>query len=41
MSWYKNMSKQQQRAFQFVIAVCIVGVIAILLVPVVSHTFFS
>lgn len=35
MLWYKNMSEQQKKTFQIVIAVCTVGVIAVLLVPMV------
>lgn len=37
MKWYNDMTEQQKRSFQKVIAVCIVGVILILLIPIVLH----
>lgn len=37
MKWYNNMSEQQKRSFQKVIAICIVGAILILLIPIVLN----
>lgn len=37
MKWHNNMSEQQKRNFQKVIAICAVGVILILLIPIVLH----
>ncbi len=37
MKWYNNMSEQQKRSFQKVIAICVVGAILILLIPIVLH----
>lgn len=38
MKWYNDMSEQEKRSFQKVIAVCVVGAILILIVPMVFHT---
>ena len=38
MKWYNDMSEQEKRSFQKVIAVCVVGAILILIVPIVFHT---
>ena len=35
MKWYNDMTKQEKRSFQKVIAVCVVGAIVILLAPTV------
>ena len=35
MKWYNDMSEQEKRSFQKVIAVCVVGAILILIVPIV------
>ena len=35
MAWYKNMTGQQREDFGKVIAVCIAGIILILLIPMV------
>ena len=40
MKWYNDMSEQEKRSFQKVIAVCVVGSILILIVPMVFHTIF-
>ena len=40
MKWYNDMSEQEKRSFQKVIAVCVVGDILILIVPMVFHTIF-
>lgn len=40
MKWYNDMSEQEKRSFQKVIAVCVVGAILILFVPMVFHTIF-
>ena len=40
MKWYNDMSEQEKRSFQKVIAVCVVGAILILIVPMVFHTIF-
>ena len=40
MKWYKNMSKQQRKDFNKVIAVCVAGVCAVLLVPVAFSCIF-
>ena len=37
MKWYNNMSEQQKRSFQKVNAICVVGAILILLIPIVLH----
>ena len=41
MKWYNDMSEQEKRSFQKVIAVCVVGAILILIVPMVFHTIFE
>ena len=38
MKWYNYTAKQEKRNFQKVIAVCVVGVILILLIRIVFHT---
>ena len=40
MKWYNYTAKQEKRNFQKVIAVCVVGAILILIVPIVFHTIF-
>lgn len=35
MKWYNNMAEQQKQSFKKIIAVCVVGVILILLIPTV------
>ena len=40
MKWYNDMSEQEKRSFQKVIAVCVVGAILFLIVPMVFHTVF-
>ena len=40
MKWYNDMSEQEKRSFQKVIAECVVGAILILIVPMVFHTIF-
>ena len=40
MKCYNDMSEQEKRSFQKVIAVCVVGAILILIVPMVFHTIF-
>ncbi len=40
MKWYKNMSAQQKKDFNKVIAVCLAGTAAILLVPVIFSVIF-
>ena len=40
MKWYNDMSEQEKRSFQKVIAVCVEGAILILIVPMVFHTIF-
>ena len=40
MKWYNDMSEQEKRSFQKVIAVCVVGAFLILIVPMVFHTIF-
>lgn len=37
MKWYNDMTEQQKRNFKKVIAVCVVGAILILLIPMVWH----
>ena len=37
MKWYNDMTEQEKRSFQKVIAVCVVGAIFILLIPLVWH----
>ena len=37
MKWYNDMTEQEKRSFQKVIAVCAVGAILILLIPMVCH----
>lgn len=39
MKWYNDMTEQQKRNFKKVIAVCVVGAILILLIPMVMHFF--
>ena len=38
MKWYNDMSEQEKRSFQKVIAVCVVGAILILLIRIVFLT---
>ena len=38
MKWYNDMSEQEKRSFQKVIAVCVVGAILILFIRIVFHT---
>ena len=38
MKWYNDMSEQEKRSFQKVIAVWVVGAILSLIVPMVFHT---
>ena len=40
MKWYDDMTEQEKRSFQKVIAVCVVGAILILIDPMVFHTIF-
>ena len=35
MKWYNNMTEQQKRNFKKVIAVCVVGAVLILLIPMI------
>ncbi len=35
MKWYNDMTEQQKRNFKKVIAVCVVGAILILLIPMI------
>ena len=37
MAWYKNMSEQQKKDFDKILAVSIIGAIIVLLVPMVFH----
>lgn len=37
MKWYNDMMEREKRSFQKVIAVCVVGAILILLIPMVWH----
>ena len=37
MKWYNDMTEQENRSFQKVIAVCVIGAILILLIPMVWH----
>ena len=37
MQWYNDMTEQEKRSFQKVIAVCVIGAILILLIPMVWH----
>ena len=37
MKWYNDMTEQEKRSFQKVIAVCVIGAILILLIPKVWH----
>ena len=37
MTWYKEMTEQQKRAFKKVITVSVIGVIVVLLVPIAFH----
>lgn len=37
MKRYSDMTEQQKQSFQKIIAVCVVGVILILLIPMVLH----
>ena len=41
MKWYNDMNEQAKRSFQKAIAVCVVGGILILLVPMFFHTVFK
>ncbi len=41
MKWYNDMTEHQKQSFQKVIAVCIVGAILILLIPMVMHFFLK
>ncbi len=40
MKWYKNMPEQQKKDFNKVIAVCLAGTAAVLLVPVIFSVIF-
>lgn len=40
MAWYKNMTEQQKKDFKKIIAVCAVGAIVVLLVPMCFHFVF-
>ena len=35
MKWYDDMTQQQKQSIKKVIAVCVIGVILILLIPVI------
>lgn len=35
MKWYNDMTEQQKRNFKKVIAVCVVGAVLILLIPMI------
>ena len=37
MKWYNDMTEQEKQSFQKVIAVCVIGEILILLIPMVWH----
>ena len=37
MKWSNDMTEQEKRSFQKVIAVCVIGAILILLIPMVWH----
>lgn len=37
MKWYSDMTGQQKQSFSKVIAVCLTGVVLILLIPTVLH----
>ena len=37
MKWYNDMTEQEKQSFQKVIAVCVIGAILILLIPMVWH----
>ena len=37
MKWYNDMTEQEKRSFQKVSAVCVIGAILILLIPMVWH----
>ena len=39
MKWYNEMTEQEKRSFQKVIAVCVVAAIIILLIPIAMHLF--
>lgn len=38
MKWYNDMTEQQKQSFQKVIAVCVIGTILILLIPMAFHS---
>lgn len=38
MKWYNDMAEQQKRSFQKVIAVCVVGALLILFIPMVFQS---
>jgi hypothetical protein len=38
MKWYNDMTEQQKQSFQKVIAVCVIGAILILLIPMAFHS---
>lgn len=40
MAWYKNMTEQQKKDFQKVIAVILLGVMFVLLIPISFHAVF-
>lgn len=35
MKWYNDMTEQQKQSFKKVIAICIIGAILILLIPMI------
>lgn len=37
MKWYSDITEQEKRSFNKVIAVCVVGTILILLIPMIWH----
>lgn len=37
MKWYNNMAEQEKQSFKMVIAVCVIGAILIMLIPMVLH----
>ena len=37
MKWYNDMTEQEKQSFKKVVAVCVVGAILILLIPMIWH----
>ena len=37
MKWYNDMTEQEKQSFNKVIAVCVIGAILILLIPMLWH----